>query len=832
MNPPHQATCGRISLPRNKANSRIRQIGLAWVLGIALLTTGCGGGGSSSAGGEGFVVAGSIEVQALHHVDSDTNDPESPSSGNDRLTTAQPVRMPAIIGGFVDEQDDPTDVFVAEFEAGDQALLEFPDPARADLDLYLINEDGRLVDASIGLDGFERVVVPEPGEYFVEVKAFSGQSAYRLRLDTSSMLDPLHAASLRVADDFVPGEVLVRRTREIRPSALVKTPADMGLQQVSGAPGREQLWRIPEGHAEAVISTLGLSAPSISPALGWKTPDHAARHDTLRVIKALRAQPDIASASPNYRLKPLLTPNDPRWHQQWFHEAINLPQAWDITTGQAPDAEVVVAVIDTGVYREHEDLDADRLFPTQRFACDPADSTCDEERSWHGTHVTGIIGATSHNSLGVAGISWGVDLLPVWTLNNTGTLNDTLQGIRYAAGLENDSGTVPEQTADIINLSLGGGGYSEVADELFQEVRELGILVIAASGNDGRAEVGYPAAYESVVAVGATNRNSERAWYSNYGPRLDLVAPGGGSCPREDGILSTWVQESPSGTLESDYEFLLGTSMSTAVVSGVLALGRGINPELSPGLLLELLEAGELTRDLRPEGWDPETGWGEIDAYRAVQAIAARAGAGELAPRISATPNVLDFGFTGTRLDLRLRNGGDGALRIEDISPQAPWATLQPHDVTEDGLGLYRAQGQRDTLPPGNYESRVRVTAEGGDQRDIPIGIQVAERAPERDTVGQVYVLLLDRDDRVVAQTTLEPAHGAYHYRFEGVPAGDYRVVAGTNIAGEGQICSGADACGEWPRHGAGETFLLDSDRTGLDFEIAWRPFTDGGFSL
>ncbi len=820
----------------------MRQV-FAWIslaLSSALLAVGCGGGGGGSSSG-GFVVSGSIEVQALHHVDSDTNDPESRISSNNDLANAQAVRMPAIIGGFVaspltdsrfGSAGDPDDIFVAEFEAGDQALLEFPDPARADLDLNLIDEDGMLVDASIGIDGFERVVAPEAGLYYVRVSAYSGQSAYHLRLDSSQLLDPAHAASLRVADDFVPGEIIVRSADEIRPFAQGKTPADMLLQRISGAPGREQLWRIPEGHAEAVISTLGLHTPSISPAVAWRTPEHAARHDTLRVIKALRGQPDIVSASPNYRMTPLrTTPNDPHWGDQWFHEAINLPQAWDITTGQEADEEVVVAVIDTGVYREHEDLDENRLFPTKRFVCDPADSTCDEERSWHGTHVTGIIGAATDNSLGVAGISWGVDILPVWTLNGTGTLNDTLQGIRYAAGLPNDSGTVPDKPADIINLSLGGGGYSAEADALLQEVRELGILVVASSGNDGVGTVGYPAAYESVLAAGATDRNAERAWYSNYGPRLDLVAPGGVMIHPEDGILSTWVNDTGE-TLASDYAFLQGTSMSTAVVSGVLALGHAVNPELSPGLLLELLESGQLTQDLGPTGWDPETGWGEIDAHQAVQEIAARAGSGELAPRISASPQSLNFGFTGTGLDLRLRNGGDGTLLIEDIASPATWLTVEQHAVTDDGLGLYHAYGQRDALSPGDYESRLRITADNGDPRDIPVGIRVAERDPQSDTVGRVYVLLLDRDDRVVAQTALEPEFGTYRYRFEGVPAGDYRVVAGTNIAGDDQICAGAEACGAWPQYGARETFRVDRDRTGLDFGIAWRPFTDGGFAL
>ncbi|WP_018949124.1 S8 family serine peptidase [Thioalkalivibrio sp. ALMg11] len=779
-------------------------------------------------------------MQALHHVDSDTNDPQSQVFRNNDLTNAQEVRVPAIIGGFVaspltdsrfGSAGDPDDVFVAEFNAGDQALLEFPDPARADLDLYLIDDTGMVVDASIGIDGFERVVAPEAGRYYVRVSAYSGQSAYHLRLDSSQMLDPAHAASLRLADDFVPDEIIVRSADEIRPFALGKSPADMGLQRVSGAPGREQLWRIPGGHAEAVISSLGLHTPSISPAVAWRTPEQAARYETLRVIKALRGQPDIVSASPNYHMTPMLTPNDPDWHLQWFHEAINLPQAWDITTGEAPDEEVVVAVVDTGVYREHEDLDEDRLFPTQRFVCDPEDSTCDEERSWHGTHVTGIIGAATDNSLGVAGVSWGVDILPVWTLNGTGTLNDTLQGIRYAAGLPNDSGTKPSPRADIINLSLGGGGYSAEADELLQEVRELGILVVASSGNDGTSTVGYPAAYESVLAAGATDRNADRAWYSNYGPRLDLVAPGGVMIHSEDGILSTWVNDTGE-TLASDYAFLQGTSMSTAVVSGVLALGRAVNPELSPGLLLELLESGALTKDLGPTGWDPETGWGEIDAYQAVQAFAERTDTGELAPRISVTPQVLNFGFTGTSLDLRLRNGGDGSLQIEDIATPATWLTVEPYDVTEDGLGLYRSYGQRDALSPGDYESRLRITADNGDQRDIPVGIRVAERDPQRDTVGRVYVLLLDRDDRVVAQTALEPEYGTYRYRFEGVPAGDYRVVAGTNIAGNDRICAGAEACGAWPQHGARETFRVDRDRTGLDFGIAWRPFTDGGFPL
>jgi len=195
--------------------------------------------------------------------------------------------------------------------------------------------------------------------------------------------------------------------------------------------------------------------------------------------------------------------------------------------------------------------------------------------------------------------------LRVLGADGAGNSYDVLQAIRYAAGLSNDSGTVPNETADVINLSLGGGGYSQIEQNLFAALADRGILVAAASGNAGTEGVEYPAAYDYVFAVGATDGQGNATSYSNRGSALDLVAPGGemeadsNGDGQPDGILSTYYSEGLP-----EYAFLQGTSMATPHAAGVFALMKSVYPDLNEQNLARLLQAGALTSDLGEQGRD------------------------------------------------------------------------------------------------------------------------------------------------------------------------------------------------------------------------------------
>lgn len=562
---------------------------------------------------------------------------------------------------------------------------------------------------------------------------------------------------------------------------------------------------------------------------------HQARYETLRARMALDGMPDVETVALNHVVQPARLPDDPFQDLQWFHRNIDLPLAWDIATGEPPDPEVVVAVIDTGVFLDHEDLRG-QLLPGYDFiemepgGDDPGDSPTLGASSWHGTHVAGIAAAASDNATGVAGVSWGARILPIRALGEGGgTLYDTLQGIRYAAGLPNDSNTVPERAADVINLSLGGGSFSQAQADLYQGIRDDGIFVFAASGNSG-GSVTFPAAYEAVFAVGSTNAVNERASYSSFGNELALVAPGGDM--REDrtgdgypdGLLSTLVDDT-SGSRESAYAFYQGTSMATAVASGVATLARAVDPELRPERFEQLLVSGLLTDDLGPEGWDAETGWGQINALRALLAVTDEGS--DPGPILAADPGRLDFGLTEDLLEFSLRNAGSGSLQVTDVTAdtagEVEWLLVNPNSVGEDGLGSYTVMAARDGLPDGSYEGSIRVQTESLEELVIPVRLRVAPPELAVDTVGRIYVLLLDADGEVIAAQGLDPEDGIYSYRFDDVAAGEYRIAAGTDMNGDDLICGAGEACGSFPTLSLFERVRIDRDRDGLDFSVGFR---------
>jgi len=521
--------------------------------------------------------------------------------------------------------------------------------------------------------------------------------------------------------------------------------------------------------------------------------------------------------------------------------AISIPLAWDIGTGESADPAAVVAVIDTGVFLEHEDL-RDQLLPGYDFiemepgGDDPGDSPTPGASSWHGTHVAGIAAAATDNATGVAGVSWGARILPIRTLGEGGgTLYDTLQGIRYAAGLPNDSETVPARPADVINLSLGGGSFSQAQADLYQAIRDDGIFVFAASGNSG-GSVSFPAAYEAVFAVGATDAVNERASYSSFGNDLAFVAPGGDMRVDRtgdgypDGILSTLVDDK-RGFREPAYAFYQGTSMATAVASGVAALARSVRPEITPDRFEQLLVSGRLTDDLGREGWDPETGWGQINALRTLMALAD--GDSDLDPVLTASPGRLEFGLTEDLLEFSLRNAGGGSIQVTEVTADTPggfdWLTVSAKSVgADDGLGSYTVMAERDGLPDGNYEGSITVRTESLQDLVIPVLLRVAPSELAVDTVGRIYVLLVDADGETVATRGVDPENGVYNYRFDEVAAGEYHIVAGTDMNDDGFICDAGEACGSFPTLSLLERVRIDQNRDGLDFSVGFRARAGG----
>ncbi|RKP49295.1 S8 family peptidase [Trinickia fusca] len=370
----------------------------------------------------------------------------------------------------------------------------------------------------------------------------------------------------------------------------------------------------------------------------------------------IQAQPEVEYAEPDYRVERQIEPTDPRYGVQWGLQGggprgnwppggARLPAAWDITTGST---NIVTAVIDTG-YRPHVDLAANVLpgydFISDRErandgdgrdadAADPGDWTTEAETlacygssqfrasSWHGTHVMGTIGALASNGRGGAGVNWHGKLLPVRVLGKCGgQSSDIADAIRWAAGLAVPGAPVNQHPARVINMSLGSqGSCDRTKQSAIDDAIARGAIVVASAGNSNR-EVGQPANCAGVIAVSAVDMNGNRAWFSNYGARADIGAPG-------VDILST-VDEGATVPTRDGYERYNGTSMAAPHVAGVASLMLAVDPTLTPEQLRTTLLAS--TRPYAegstcaPNADGTVCGAGTLDAERALEAVRADA---------------------------------------------------------------------------------------------------------------------------------------------------------------------------------------------------------------
>ena len=315
------------------------------------------------------------------------------------------------------------------------------------------------------------------------------------------------------------------------------------------------------------------------------------RQTALKLLQVLKNRSEVEYAEPDATAHAFASTNDPYFTNgsQWYLSKIQAPSAWDLNTG-APS--VVVAVLDTGVRASHPDL-AGKVLAGRDFADSDSDPT---DENGHGTAVAGLIGAASGNGTGMASVAWKTSILPVRVLgkDGSGSHSDIADGIVWAT----------DQGADVINLSLGGTGSSVTLQNAVNYAWSKGVVIVAAAGNNGDSVPCYPGACTNVVAVSATDSSDIRTSWSNYGSYIDIAAPG-------SNILTL------SGT--SSYGAMDGTSFSSPLTAGVVALMRAANPALSNANIVNALLTN--ADDLGASGKDHDFGYGRINARRAVAAV-------------------------------------------------------------------------------------------------------------------------------------------------------------------------------------------------------------------
>ncbi len=424
--------------------------------------------------------------------------------------------------------------------------------------------------------------------------------------------------------EFVPGDVIVAYRQDVLPASA------QSRAQISAA-----------GMPLQAAATLGVGQAQLYRA------KEADRQSTIAMIEELNQRPDVLYAQPNYIYHPLRTPSDEFYELQWHYPAINLPAAWDITIG-SPDT--VVAVVDTGILFDDNDPSlghpdfTNKILPGFDFISNPNigvdgnardDNAFDDgdepggQSSYHGSHVAGTVAASTNDGRGAAGVNWSARILPVRALGaGGGNTGDILDGILWSAGFQIQGVPNNPTPADVINLSLGGGApCSPFEQQVYDTVAKAGVIVVVAAGNENQNAANVaPASCTGVITVGATDFVGQRAPYSNFGSRVDVMAPGGDTSVDSngddfsDGVLSMNFDDA-SG--QFDFKFFQGTSMASPHVAGVVSLMKGLRPELTTEQAVTVLRA--TARPLsasdckRPQASD--CGAGLIDAAAALRAV-------------------------------------------------------------------------------------------------------------------------------------------------------------------------------------------------------------------
>lgn len=543
---------------------------------------------------------------------------------------------------------------------------------------------------------------------------------------------------------FVPGEVIVK----MKPTRALRGPelSRLGLQAVRKmTSGGEIIYRIPPS-----------TARTLSPA--------QARDRTLAIVRELRARPDVVYAQPNYILRIADTiPNDPRFSEQWHYfnngagtgespGGISLPRAWDTSTGSP---NVVVAVIDTGILPNHADIvGSPNLIAGFDMISDPARANDGDGRdndptdpgdgsaagecgpgipalpdSWHGTHVAGTVGVgNTNNGVGVAGVNWTVSLQAVRVLGKCGgTIADINDGIRWAAGLPVPGVPTNATPAKVINMSLGGPGACSVSPSTQAAINDAvgtGTAVAVAAGNEASDASGFlPASCNNVITVAASDARGHLVTrYSNFGPTVEIMAPGGDVQRDDNG------DGNPDGVLsmvQGGFAYFNGTSMASPHVAGVAALWLATDPSLTPMQLLAELQTNALPRT--SSQCPQPCGAGLLSALR-----------GQLVVSLVLDPDItLDVGETTTARATVTKGGAPQPGKTVTFSTANPSvASVSPTSAVTD------ANGQAQTTVQGESSGDTTVIAVvNSTSASAPVEV-APEKVPDLSLIGFIFLVV------------------------------------------------------------------------------------------
>lgn len=486
--------------------------------------------------------------------------------------------------------------------------------------------------------------------------------------------------------------------------------------------------------------------------------------------RSRRASAAVSEPSALQAQEPM--PDDPLAQQQWAIARLGALSGWGVTQG---DSQVVVALIDSGYDLDHEDIDQASLWinPLEAVGAAGADDDqngfVDDLYGWdwvennqvtndpygHGSHVGATIAATTNNQLGVVGFGRSVRIMALRILdrNGGGTVSDLVDAINYAR----------VRSARIINLSLVMTTPSQALQKAVQQASQDGLILVAASGNANRT-VAWPAAFPEVVAVGASDRDDVRGSFSNYGPALDVVAPG-------VDIMSAYRAGA--------YQSISGTSMATPHVSALAGLIWSLRPDYTDEQVIDLIRttAQDINASEFP-GADDFVGAGRIDYSAALERASA-----ELQVQPKSVTSGIVFAGEPVIYVLRVLTPASGDQATLPVSGAVMNYTVAPQNVTGTQEGLLSGRALSDVdgavtiafLAPEVRSSFLVSAAVGLAQISASLYVQIppaqieiaapAPSIPAGDSVISLQLALRDANGQLAGgpmPLTLQAERGAF----------------------------------------------------------------------
>lgn len=479
---------------------------------------------------------------------------------------------------------------------------------------------------------------------------------------------------------------------------------------------------------------------------------------TLELLEQVKGRSDIEFAQLNRIYHPTKVPTDPLYAEQWHYTNMNLPAAWDISTGVA---STVVAVIDDGMLYNLSDTDpkthpdfAGKVVGGYDFISDPASAADGDGRDanpydnrgvdFHGTHVGGTVAAATNNGQFGAGVNWSAKLVNVRALGGAGGNSvDILEAMLWAGG-EPVAG-VPNNAnpAKVINMSLGGDGACSPTDQMgIDKLVAKGIIIVVAAGNDNKNvnTPVTPASCNSVITVGATDPANKRADYSNFGTRIDVMAPGGSTGE----VIQINGQDKVGGVYSNYYNkqtmmFSLGseqgTSMAAPHIAGLVSLMVGIDPTLNHAKTLAFLKANakalpaaDCSAGNAVVMGATDCGPGLVDAAKVLKAVKDGLG-GAVTPPPPAPPTPPSVKATKNYVRAELVNDPSKSKQVEVMVS----AANVPYNLPDMAPGTYKVTVYTDlnanaTLDAGEPNSSVEVTLASGEGKT---GVDLTLQADE-----------------------------------------------------------------------------------------------------